>query len=111
MMRKATKKPVQIEFMTYEEFCGTWRSLCGNGTVTTEQNKILNLSAIVGEYDSERCGIYLSLRGPHGQDYSIKTLEGEYRFSKDDVLIKGVKGELYPCKQEIFYETYDIQKG
>lgn len=35
------------------------------------------------------------------------TLEGVHRISLDDWIIQGVKGELYPCKDDIFELTYD----
>ena len=38
---------------------------------------------------------------------SIKTLEGNHDVSQNDFIIKGVKGELYPCKPDIFRETYE----
>lgn len=38
----------------------------------------------------------------------IKTLEGIHTVSKGDYIIKGIKGEFYPCKPDIFIETYDI---
>lgn len=38
---------------------------------------------------------------------SIKTLEGTMVASIGDYIIKGVKGEFYPCKPDIFEETYD----
>jgi hypothetical protein len=37
----------------------------------------------------------------------IKTLEGPLHVSDGDWIIKGVKGELYPCKPDIFEATYD----
>ena len=37
----------------------------------------------------------------------IKTLEGNHRADKGDWVIKGVKGELYPCKPDIFNLTYE----
>jgi len=37
----------------------------------------------------------------------IKTLEGNMTVSKYDWIIKGVKGECYPCKPDIFDETYE----
>lgn len=37
----------------------------------------------------------------------IGTLEGVHRVSWDDFIIRGVKGELYPCKPDIFWETYE----
>lgn len=37
----------------------------------------------------------------------ICTLEGDHRAELGDYVIKGVKGELYPCKPDIFDMTYD----
>jgi hypothetical protein len=37
----------------------------------------------------------------------IKALEGDMRADLGDWVIKGVKGEVYPCKPEIFAATYD----
>jgi len=43
-------------------------------------------------------------------DYSwrIDTLEGSMKAYENDYLIKGVRGELYPCERTIFEETYEI---
>lgn len=37
----------------------------------------------------------------------IPTLEGEHRADVGDWIIKGVKGEFYPCKPDIFKQTYE----
>ena len=37
----------------------------------------------------------------------IKTLEGTMKADKGDFIIKGVKGEIYPCKADIFKQTYE----
>lgn len=37
----------------------------------------------------------------------IKTLEGVYIAREGDYIIKGVHGEFYPCKPDIFEETYE----
>lgn len=37
----------------------------------------------------------------------IKTLEGDMLVSHGDYVIKGVKGEFYPCKPDIFELTYE----
>jgi hypothetical protein len=45
-----------------------------------------------------------------GQEYrnlSIRTLEGTMQASPGDWIIKGVQGEFYPCKPEIFEATYE----
>jgi hypothetical protein len=44
-------------------------------------------------------------RGGGGQ-LIIPTLEGEMTADKGDYIIKGVKGEFYPCKPDIFEMTY-----
>ena len=38
---------------------------------------------------------------------TIPTLEGDHRADIGDWIIRGVKGELYPCKPDIFEATYD----
>jgi hypothetical protein len=42
---------------------------------------------------------------------SIKTLEGTMIASVGDYMICGVKGELYPCKNDIFLATYEPVKN
>ena len=37
----------------------------------------------------------------------ISTLEGDMKVSENDWVIRGVKGELYPCKPDIFAMTYE----
>lgn len=37
----------------------------------------------------------------------VKTLEGEMHISVGDYVIRGVNGELYPCKPDIFEKTYE----
>lgn len=42
-----------------------------------------------------------------GKDTFIPTLEGKLHVSLGDWIIKGMKGEVYPCKPEIFDATYE----
>lgn len=37
----------------------------------------------------------------------IKTLEGDQHVSVGDYVIRGVHGELYPCKPDVFLKTYE----
>jgi len=37
----------------------------------------------------------------------IQTLEGEMRADMGDYIIKGIKGEFYPCKPDIFEASYE----
>lgn len=43
----------------------------------------------------------------NGYWWLIKTLEGDLRANAGDYIIQGVKGELYPCKPDIFEQTYE----
>jgi hypothetical protein len=43
----------------------------------------------------------------YGNLLIIKTLEGNMTAQPGDYIIQGVKGELYPCKPDIFEQTYD----
>lgn len=38
----------------------------------------------------------------------IETLEGVMKVNPGDYIIRGVKGEVYPCKPDIFEETYEL---
>ena len=40
-------------------------------------------------------------------DWEIKTLEGVMLATPDDWIIRGINGELYPCKADIFAKTYE----
>ena len=50
----------------------------------------------------------------YGEEYKpldfclIKTLEGTMRGEAGDYIIKGVNGEIYPCKPDIFHKTYEV---
>lgn len=41
------------------------------------------------------------------EQWKIVTLEGVHIVSDGDYIIKGVKGEIYPCKPDIFEMTYE----
>lgn len=43
----------------------------------------------------------------HSLALTIKTLEGDMAAIDGDWIIKGIKGEFYPCKPDIFEETYE----
>ena len=81
---RARKKPVEIEF----------RRL-------TRDNHAVIARWCFGRHK----GLALA---PEDQIVQIDTLEGEMTASVGDVIIKGVNGEFYPCKPDIFAKTYDI---
>lgn len=45
------------------------------------------------------------------KELTIRTLEGNMTASAGDYIIKGVKGEFYPCKPDIFEATYEQVEG
>lgn len=45
--------------------------------------------------------------GDDGTLIKIETLEGVMTARRDDWIIKGVQGEIYPCKPDIFEATYE----
>lgn len=47
------------------------------------------------------------LLGASPEHFEIKTLEGSITASLGDWIIKGIKGEIYPCKPDIFEATYE----
>lgn len=48
-----------------------------------------------------------NIRYPEDGTMLIRTLEGEMCANPGDWIIRGVKGELYPCKPDIFAATYE----
>lgn len=53
----------------------------------------------------EFCGDAIELQTFFG--LYVKTLEGKMHVSNGDWIIKGLKGEFYPCKPDIFEKTYE----
>jgi hypothetical protein len=49
----------------------------------------------------------LALHPIHTCSPVIHTLEGDHLATRGDWIIKGVKGEFYPCKPDIFAATYE----
>jgi hypothetical protein len=58
-----------------------------------------------GDIVCKHCGLTLHLHG------WIDTLEGGHRVCPGDWIITGVKSEKYPCKPDIFDETYEPVEG
>jgi len=46
-----------------------------------------------------------------GRDLCIQTLEGRMTAIPGDWIIKGIKGEFYPCKSDIFDATYEPEEA
>lgn len=86
-MQKYRKKPVVIEAVQW------WRD--GHGNNNFAEVEALNGGSCPG----------LMVNG-HG-NLIVLTLEGQHLASPGDYIIRGVKGELYPCKPDIFDATYE----
>jgi len=50
----------------------------------------------------------MNLSSVHPVSWTFHTLEGLITASPSDWIIKGVKGEFYPCKPDIFEQTYSF---
>ncbi|WP_078379150.1 hypothetical protein [Sutcliffiella halmapala] len=55
----------------------------------------------------EKGNVYFINNEPNRRLLAIETLEGTMYASRGDFVIKGVQGEIYPCKPEIFEATYE----
>ena len=85
---KYRKKPVVIEAF---QFDGDLK--CSNGEFYVP-------SWAVEAYES---GVLYFI----GPELYVKTLEGDHHASHLDYVIRGVNGEIYPCKPDIFVKTYE----
>ena len=53
--------------------------------------------------------VIVEFREVIGEKEEIETREGKlYGYAGKDVIIKGVQGEIYPCKKDIFEKTYEV---
>ena len=88
---KFRKKPVVIDAVQLR--WDTWNEMCEHADVGR-----LSDGKPEGKMDGEKIGLL------------IPTLEGLMVASENDWIIRGVKGELYPCKPDIFEATYEAIK-
>ena len=86
MIKKFKKKPIIIEAIQYSGMNDREIMEWSNGKVTP--------SSVLKPTDENPTGFYLE----------IETLEGTMTAIVGDYIIKGVKGEFYPCKKDIFEE-------
>ena len=56
---------------------------------------------------SEFCGLDNYYFSDDQKELFIPTLEGSMKANVGDYIIKGVNGEFYPCKPDIFHKTYE----
>jgi len=84
---KFVKKPVEIEAVQLR--WDTWSEMC-------DFLGLPDPNGPIGKQEGEAIGL------------DIPTLEGILHASENDWIIKGVKGEFYPCKPDIFEQTYEV---
>lgn len=70
---------------------------------------VIEAILFTGHNDAECLSFCPSARDPEDKrpNLIIPTLEGEMLVSVGDYIIKGVQGEFYPCKPDIFASTYE----
>ena len=111
--QKFRKKPVEIEAMEFGPTARDAHAL----TSWMEKNLYPGLIGNALEPESLRYpdqvddddsrpdkGWYID---PGTGDLLIRTLEGDMRTRPGDYVIRGVQGEFYPCKPDIFEATYE----
>lgn len=86
MSRKFRKKPVEIEAVQFDG--------------SNHREVLVFMDPSMNENSA---AVSQSMQLP----LVIQTLEGRMRVSVGDWVIRGVKGELYPCKDDIFRMTYE----
>lgn len=93
-MAKYRKKPVVIEAFQYD------------GDLKNNKGYYVPKWAVMA-FES---GVMYYKDDTRGELY-IHTLEGEHRVSDADYIIRGINGELYPCKPDVFEKTYESVNG
>lgn len=89
MKKVYRKKPVEIEAIQFED----------TPEVLSELSDFINNQDLRVDY-----------KDPENPFIKIETLEGVMKASVGDYIIKGVNGEFYPCKPDIFNKTYEEVK-
>jgi hypothetical protein len=95
-MAKFRKKPVLVEAITFADLVeiGRQSARCVVGGMP----QAFTYAGQPITHESDNC-------------YLVPTPEGIMRFTPSDMLITGVKGEVYPCKVDIFAATYEAVEG
>ena len=100
-MAKFRKKPVVIEAVKLG--WDTWQEICEfvpkpyfeRGVYLDDDG-----NPLLADKTSERMGLLLNTLESNAVTGSLMATQGDW-------IIKGVKGEFYPCKADIFEATYD----
>ena len=85
-MMKYRKKPVVIEAVQFKD----------------DPDTLVEISELM------QSNLIVSYENPDKPVIKIETLEGTMEASVGDYIIRGVNGEIYPCKPDIFAKTYEV---
>ncbi len=90
-MMKYRKKPVEVEAIQWTGNTSEVKKFCGSKCSYNVNDSAWQVG-----------------KGVPQEELIIHTLEGDMKASRNDYIIKGVNGEFYPCKPDIFEKTYEI---
>ena len=93
-MAKYRKKPVVIEAITFDELVAYGKTQTAN--IVAGMPWSFSYAGHPVTHETDDC-------------YLIPTLEGTMKFQRGDMLITDVHGEIYPCKADIFFATYEVE--
>ena len=96
-IKKYRKKPVVVEAIRLNSYVAE-----DIRNVLKFMGQTVNSDCITQEKFSEYCIMCMQ-----GGGLPINTLEGDIKASIGDYIIRGVNGEYYPCKPDIFKKTYE----
>ena len=99
-MGKYRKKPVVIEAVQFTRAMAEGSEPLPRGVVFCRREL-----GVDGKFPESMREYWPAYEGFH--KHVIKTLEGEMRVEIGDWVITGVQGEHYPCKPDIFKQTYE----
>lgn len=91
---KYRKKPIIVEVFKYK---GEWKSNYEQLTIPEWVLEAFKIGTLYYVYD-DFCG---------EPELYLITLEGTHRIRNGDYIVKGVNGELYNCRADIFESTYE----
>lgn len=97
-MAKYRKNPMVVEAWLWDGRPETIYQIGMSGLLYNEMTQSGTMSAVY-KWEIEV--------GEDGMDLVIKTIEGAMRANIGDYIIKGIHGEYYPCKPDIFKESYE----
>jgi len=116
-MQRYRKKPVVIEAVQVprpeqvspQDIDELRESISNMGIDPSENTNLSEIcTSMKSESIAEWCGGVREHDAVDGPCILINTLEGQMKAVPGDWIIKGVQGEFYPCKPDIFAATYEV---